>query len=221
MAKMVKGALIEYGVDLIGPIPNVIVFQFNPERVTRDIQIPERPNGSARRETSQAGELPVEKITFTAYFDAADKLGNQEPISEMFGIGPQLTALEKMSRPAGKKGLLGEAIDAIAGALGGGSSNATQSIPRVQFPRVLMIWGPMRVLPVIIESLRITEQRFDSVLNPVSAEVAMTVSVVSINSADDDWLGYGAQLYTTTVKEVQAVANLIATIPQVTDVIPF
>ncbi len=32
MAILLKGALIEYGMDLIGPIPNVVIFQSTPRR---------------------------------------------------------------------------------------------------------------------------------------------------------------------------------------------
>ena len=48
MAYLLKGALIEYGTDLIGPIPNVVIFQFNPESLTRSMKIPPRPTGPTR-----------------------------------------------------------------------------------------------------------------------------------------------------------------------------
>ena len=62
MPYLLKGALIEYGSDFLGPIPNVVIFQFNPESLTRNIQIPNRPTGAGSRETTQAGDIPVEKI---------------------------------------------------------------------------------------------------------------------------------------------------------------
>ena len=37
---MLRGALIEYGSGLIGPIPNVVIFQYNPESLSRSLQIP-------------------------------------------------------------------------------------------------------------------------------------------------------------------------------------
>ena len=49
MPYLLKGALIEYGSDFLGPIPNVVIFQFNPESMTRNIQIPPRPTGASRR----------------------------------------------------------------------------------------------------------------------------------------------------------------------------
>ena len=53
---LLRGALIEYGAGLIGPIPNVVIFQFNPESLSRSLQIPQRPTGATQRETTQAGE---------------------------------------------------------------------------------------------------------------------------------------------------------------------
>ena len=40
MAKFLRGALVEYGRSLLGPIPNVVVFQFNPEQLARTLTIP-------------------------------------------------------------------------------------------------------------------------------------------------------------------------------------
>ena len=34
---MLRGALIEYGAGLIGPIPNFVIFQFNPESLARTL----------------------------------------------------------------------------------------------------------------------------------------------------------------------------------------
>jgi len=75
MTFLMKGALIEYSSDFLGPLPNVVIFQFNPEQVTRTLEIPQRPAGAASRETSQAGEVPLELVNLTAKFSASDMLG--------------------------------------------------------------------------------------------------------------------------------------------------
>ena len=109
MPYLLRGALIEYGSDFLGPLPNVVIFQFNPESLTRTIQIPPRPTGTGSRETSQAGEEPVESISLTAHFSAADDLANDDKLTRTFGIGPRLAALEKMVYPAGRlSGLIGK-----------------------------------------------------------------------------------------------------------------
>src|SRR6185436_48802 len=115
---MLRGALIEYGSGLIGPLPNVVIFQFNPESLSRSLQIPQRPTGATQRETTQAGEKTFEKISFKAHFSAVDMLADGKVLAQLFGIGPQLAAIEKMVLPSSKlAGLIGAAIDAIGDAL--------------------------------------------------------------------------------------------------------
>jgi hypothetical protein len=222
---LLRGALVEYGSDFMGPLPNVVIFQFNPETLARNIQIPPRPTGASSRETSQAGEIPVEKITLTAHFSAADKLNANNVLALAAGIAPQLAALEKMVHPAGKlSGMIGKAIDAIGSAIPGGKSEAakpTQPIPREKYPRILFIWGTTRILPVTIDSMSITEQHFDNMLNPIQAEVAIGLSVITVDRCSDDWIGKGAQEYSQLIKDAQAMANLASTAEAVVDLIPF
>ncbi|HYN86370.1 MAG TPA: hypothetical protein VER32_14065 [Pyrinomonadaceae bacterium] len=224
MGYFLKGALIEYGTDFLGPLPNVVLFQFNPERLTRNIQIPRRPvSGASERETSQAGESTVERITLQARFSAADGLNVNNPLARAMGVGPRLAALEKMVHPAGKlSGLIGEALDAIGDAVSGaGQPSARQPVPRRAYPRILFIWGPLRLLPVVIESMNITELQYDFVLNPTQADVDISLAVNPIDASSDDRLGRGALEYTNLAKEAQAIANLANTVDQVIDLIPF
>ncbi|MDH4581244.1 hypothetical protein E8F20_05060 [Pseudomonas sp. BN415] len=218
---LLRGALIEYGTDLIGPIPNVVIFQFNPESLTRSLEIPPRPTGATQRETAQAGEKTFEKITFKAHFSAANMLDEGKVLAELFGIGPQLAALEKMVLPSAKlAGLIGAALDAIGDALGGGDDAPAQPIPREQYPRILFIWGLTRVLPVTIDSMSITELEYDALLNPTRAEVDITLSVIAVDDCSDDVLAKGALEYSTLAKEAQAIANLANTAEQIVELIP-
>ncbi len=224
MAYLLKGALVEYGTDLLGPLPNVVLFQFNPEEMTRSLEIPERPTGTSARETSQAGVSPVESISFRAYFSAADHLKDNKVLARMFGVGPQLSALEKMVHPSAKlAGLLGQAIDAIGEALGsaGEEEPPSQPIPREKYPKILFIWGITRVLPVIITSMSIAEKKYDYLLNPVEAEVDLTLAVTPVDPCSDDAVARGAYEYSQIAKEVQAAANLVNTAEQIVELIPF
>lgn len=224
MPYLLRGALIEYGSDFLGPLPNVVIFQFNPDTLTRTIQIPPRPTSGASRETSQAGEPSIEKISFKAEFDAADGLGSGDVLARATGVGPRLAALEKMVHPSNEiGGLVGAALSAVGGALGlgGGDSGARQPIPREKYPRILFIWGPFRVLPVVIESMSIVEQQFDFLLNPVRAEVTIGLAVNAVDKCSDDVIAKGAQEYSTVAKEAQAIANLANTAAQVVELIPF
>ncbi|MDY6979905.1 MAG: hypothetical protein SV201_08495 [Pseudomonadota bacterium] len=231
MASYVRGALVEYASDFLGPIPNIVVFQFNPEQIARTLNIPGRtdstPEKNAQVETRQAGASPTESFTVTAHFSAADDLGKHDAASSVpriFGIGPQLAALEKMVYTEGGiiSGAIGAAVDAIGDALGSGNgSQPEKPIPREHLPPILFIWGPSRVLPVDIKSMSITEQKYDPKLNPVQAEVQIGLQVTSFPKNSKDNIGKGALSYTQSVKEAQAALNLANAADFAIDVIPF
>lgn len=232
MALLLRGALVEYGSDFLGPLPNVVIFQFNPEQIARTVNVPQRQSGGSGRaartpEPRRASAPPTETFTLTAHFSAADDLGRGGALSavpRVFGVGPQLAALEKMVYPSNiLGGLLGQAIDAIGNALGNGGSEEEPSrrVPPEQLPRILFIWGPARVLPVQVQSLSITEQKFDFVLNPVQAEVQIGLAVTNFGRRNTDKLGKGALDYTKGVKEAQAALNLVKAAELALDIIPF
>ena len=230
---LLRGALVEYNSQLMGPIPNVVFFQFNPEQFARTIQIAEPPASGAsgrtrRREPAQATHAPTESFTLAAHFSAADDLGRGGALSvvpRLFGVGPQLAALEKMAYPPGPVGgAIGQAVDAIGSALGIGGGNrapASRPTPRETLPRLLLVWGAARVLPVRIKSLAITEQQFDAFLNPVQAEVQLGFDVLSFAPSSTDTVGKGALLYSRAIKDAQVVANLQKAIESTVELIPF
>lgn len=224
MPYLLRGALIEYKSDFLGPLPNVVIFQFNPETITRAIQIPPRPTGGSRRETTQAGDPPLERITLKAEFDAADYLNSNNLLAREFGVGPQLAALEKMVFPSNKIGaFIGQAIDAVGDALGlgGGEDSPCLPIPREQYPRILFIWGRTRILPIVIDSMNITEQQYDHLLNPVRASVSLQLSVNTTDVGSGDRVAKGAMEYSDLAKEAQAILNLANTAELAVDLIPF
>ncbi|MBD2232779.1 hypothetical protein [Phormidium tenue] len=219
MNPLVRGAIIEYGSDFLGPLPNVVIFQFNPDSLSRSLQIPAPPERSRQPERNQTGDSPHETISLTAHFSAADQLNVSNPLAKEFGIGPQLAALEQMVYPTSTlSGLIGKALDAIGDALGGSdpTTQATQPIPRVALPNLLFIWGKARVLPITITALSITEQQYDNRLNPIQAEVALTLAIPTQETfqVNDDAIGRGALEYSTLAREAQAILNLANTAGQ-------
>lgn len=234
MAFLLRGALIEYGSDVLGPIPNVVVFQFNPEQISRTLNIASSHSGADSPETARLTEArttsgpPVETFSITSHFSAADDLGKNNALSaipRVFGVGPQLAALEKMvySSAGLLSAAIGAAIDAVGDALGlgGDDEGATRATPREAAPKILFFWGPSRVLPVEIRSMSITEQKFDALLNPVQAQVEIGLAVANITPDSDDKLGFGALTYTQTVKEAQALLNLVKSVELIVDVVTF
>jgi len=216
---VLKGALIEYSGDFLGPLPNVVVFQFNPETVTRTMVIPQRPTGAGSREPNQAGDLPIERYDLTLQLNADDPL--LAPISLTVGLGPQLAALQKMVQVKSAAFSLGAAVDTVGSLVGSGGSNAVQLIPRQTFPRLLFIWGQTRILPVVVESMSIVEKQYDALLNPTVADVTISMSVVIPDNCTDDLVAKGASKYSEAAKEVLAAANLVVAVRQAADLIKF
>ena len=72
-----RGAFVEYSGQFLGPIPNIVIFQFNPESISRTITIPgaTTANNSAanrpKRESATTEAPAVESFTITAQFSAA------------------------------------------------------------------------------------------------------------------------------------------------------
>lgn len=223
-----RGVLVEYGANILGPIPNIVIFQFNPEQMTRTLtmaQSPLSPTAQPSHEKDKAAAPPSESFEISAHFSAADDLGAGGAVSaipRVFGVGPQIAALEKMVYPQTTPGgLIGAAIDAIGSALSGPKKDpAKQPVPRLPLPRILFIWGPSRVLPVTITSMSIAEQKYDILLNPIQAEVKIGLQVASRAPANDA-VGAGAYKYTQMIKDTQATLNLAKVIEFALDIIPF
>jgi hypothetical protein len=232
MAFFMRGALVEYGSDFLGPIPNIVIFQFNPEQISRTINIArsnagaENPENARLTEANTTSAPPTESFSITAHFSAMNDLGEGGAVSvipRIFGVGPQLAALEKMANTS--TGLLsqaiGAAVDAVGDALGAGDSDATRKTPRESSPKILFIWGPSRVVPVEIKSMTITEQQYDPLLNPVQAQVEVGLEISTFGKQTDNPIGKGALTYTNTVKEAQALLNLAKAVELAVDVVTF
>lgn len=225
MKRLTKGALIQYGDSFLGPIPNIVVFQYNFEQLKRQFDIQRRDtddNVPARQlETHRAHSAPVERFTLTLKFDAADDLDQGDATAELFGVGPQLAALEKMVYPDSNGAVLGAVVDAVGSLLGGGDSSPTRAIPPEGLPPLLFVSGPSRVLPVEITSFMVDETLFNRGLAPIRAEVTIGLEVVTFTPDSTDLIGQGANEYMQTLKDAQAVLNLGKAITDAPDIIPF
>ena len=101
------------------------------------------------------------------------------------------------------------------------ATTPAQPIPREKYPRILFIWG--------LDPRAAGDDRLDdaspswnttSLLNPMRAEVDITLSVIAVDECSDDVLAKGALEYSTIAKEAQAIANLANTAEQIVDLIP-
>jgi hypothetical protein len=159
--RFLKGALVVFETKL--PIPtNLIAFQYNPDQVARTFE-QQQSSGDPRKTSGDTQHLlaPTEKLRMTVELDAADQLEDANPLAIATGLHPSLAALELLLSPPSTDIILGKVLAAV------GSSK----IAPAKVPMVLLVWGPLRVIPVRVESVAITEEAFDQLLNPIRAKV--------------------------------------------------
>ena len=213
----------------VTPIPNVIVFQYNPETIAHNWTAPESSAGGAKTTSADKCKtsedpfavpgLPGETFSFTLSLDAHDMIADGNPVTSGLatasGVYPRLAALEMLQYPASafSGGLLGKVSSAITSAVSGAPSNASAQTPRNDVPMALFVWGPQRIVPVRVTGLNITEKLYDKLLNPTQAEAQITLRVLTPDELSKvqgvmKSIGQAAYVYSQGLRQAQAIMNL-------------
>jgi hypothetical protein len=181
-----------------------IVFQYNPDTLTRTLQ----PQGIGnepgdRLEALRLKAPPHETYKLDAEFDAADQLDDpaSNPIVTANGLFPLLSALEMSIYPQVGQ-LLAENQMASAGMI---------EVAPVAAPLTILVLGAGRVLPVRLTELTITEEAFDVALNPIRAKVSISARVLTVD--DLGFTDRGGLLYLSYHQGKAAYAALVTTSP--------
>jgi len=198
-----KGALI--GVDPLNPLGSVVVFQYNPDTMTRKLEPRAVSAEGDRGEAFRLTGAPKETISLSIEIDATDQLEQANPLAIASGIYPTLAALEIMLYPKSAVVIVNTALSLVG----------TIEVIPAEAPMTLFVWGPQRVLPVRLTSFSITEEAHDQLLNPIRAKVDLSLSVLSYQ--DLPLLSAGRVLFLAhhIVKEVMAATNLFSNIQNV------
>jgi hypothetical protein len=199
---LLKGMLLSFSDPLLGLIPTVVLFQYNPTDVTRVFQVAADSGGTSG--DGRSAPMPAgESYTLKLELDATDGLEKAAPVTSLLGISPRLAAIEMLVQPVGTS-LLGD----LAGALLGGAA-AGAKVPSSKLPLVFFAWGPARITPVRLSSLTIRETAFDGLLNPIHATADLGLTVLRKAELDkDDTIARAAADYYQGAREVKAVASL-------------
>lgn len=196
--RLLKGALI--AIEAFNPVGRAVVFQYNPERVTRTLQ----PHGSAdatssRNEPQRMAGAPRETVSVELEFDATDGLADTLASESMFGIGHRLAALETMMYPRSAH-VIATTTMAMLG---------TIEVAPPEGPFLLFVWGAHRVVPVKIIDLGIVEEAFNTRLAPIRATVTMRMQVLSYNDVPVAHPAYMSFLAHHIVQETLAVVGSV------------
>ena len=184
---------------------STIPFQYNPDTLTRTLHAQGIGNEPGDRlEALRLQGPPQETYKLEAEFDAAEQLASPDdnPIEAANGLYPVLSALE-MSVYPGITQLLTEDQLASAGMI---------EVAPVEAPLTVLVLGQARVLPVRLTELTITEEMFDTQLNPIRAKVSVSARVLTV-----DDLGFthrGGLLYLNYHRGKAQYAALITRTPE-------
>jgi len=194
--RVLKGGLVLLD-PVSGALQRLIVLQYNPDTVTRTLQV--QGAGGESGDRSEALRLkgpPVETIKLDAEIDAADQLEKPDSnqVVASLGLQPHLAALETIIYPTSAHLRQAESM---------ASSGAIEIAP-AESPLTVFVWSRNRVVPVRITDFSITEEAFDPQLNPTRAKVSLGMRVLSSN---DLMPGHpGASMFAAYHQQKEALA---------------
>lgn len=201
--RVLKGAIV--GIDTTIPIPTVIVFQYNPDTLTRTLK-PRAPAGEgSRSEALRLTGAPEESIKVDVEIDATDQLERADGVATTLGLYPQLSALETLVYPKSATIIANTALLA---------AGVIEIVPPTA-PLTLFIWGVKRILPVRITEFSITEDAYDAALNPIRAKASLGLRVLSYNDLSLTDPAYYMFLAHQVVKEAMAVVGTVGSVAAV------
>lgn len=200
--RLTKGAIVAFRPPL--PIPSVIVFQYNPETLSRTVEA-NSAEGEGGTATFRLAGAPKEKISVETVFDATDDLEKGDAMAEATGLAPRLAALETLVYPDLATTIANTVLMNVG---------TIEVLPSVS-PFTIFIWGKNRILPVRIANLSITEEAYDPALNPIRAKVGMELQVLTTQDLKVTHPGYGMYLAHHAIKETMAAIGNVSSLGRV------
>lgn len=201
--KVVRGGIITFNQDN-GSLVQVIPFQYNPDTLSRTLQpqtVADEPGD--RLEALRLKGPPHETVKLDAEFDASEALADPDTNSVVaeFGLHPVLAQLEMLIYPS--VGQLKNEDD-LAG-------QGMIEIAQVEAPLTVLVLGRNRAMPVRLTEFSVTEDGFDTELNPIRAKVSLSARV--LNFDDTGFTGTAGRIYQSYQLHKQ---QLSAKAPQIT-----
>jgi len=241
--KLLKGAIVQFKTMPILPIPNIIIFQYNPESLQRTITPYAPPQTEADKAAPQGAtptsslsqpQEPTETFNVSLLLDASDALETPEshPVAFVTGVADRMAALEMLLYAQGDS-LLGGLLGSVSVSIGAGGISASMSkdkfAKRPEVPVTLFVWGPGRIVPVRLQSFQVEEQQWNQLLYPTRAKVTLGMKVITKDAlnADTTTSNDGKSIasfcydWTRGQKELLALANIANTAESILGILPF
>jgi hypothetical protein len=170
--KLVKGGIVLADPTSLA-VRRVITLQYNPESVTRSLQVQGTTATGDRSEALRLTGPAVETIKLDAELDATDQLEKPDAnrAAVEVGLHPQIALLESLVNPTASE-LIATNTSAAMGMI---------EIAPAQAPLSFFIWSAQRIVPMRVTDFGILEDAFDSNLNPIRARISLGMRVLSVD----------------------------------------
>jgi hypothetical protein len=222
--KLLNGAFVQLLEDIIGFLPNVVTFQYNPETITRSLtpwnpmEVDQADRGS-QAPTVQPFDIPEKFTGFQLEFDATDGMAAGHPVYDQFGVEPQLAALRKLIQAS--EGLLGDLTSSFKDLVGVGGGEAK----RPTVAPTLLVLGRRVILPVRITNFSVEETMHSPTLYPLMATVnldmeVMTPDMFRCTTSTVGKIAIAAYEFTRLQEDAAAVLNLANLPSAISAVVP-
>jgi hypothetical protein len=193
--RLLRGGLVLVD-PTTGAVQRIIALQYNPDSMTRSLQIKGVSGESGDHvEALRLKGPPVETIKVEVEIDATDAMEANDGTTNNAGLHPQLAALETIVHPRSAT-LLAANSEAASGSL---------EIAPAMAPLPLFVFGPKRIVPVRITEMSITEEAFDTRLNPTRAKVSLGLRVLTVDDLGFD--SKGGNLFLTYLQAKEQLAG--------------
>ena len=197
--KLLKGGLV-----LIDPstsvVKRIISLQYNPESLSRTLQVQGAGESANRSDALRISGPAVETIKLDAEIDATDQLEfpDQNAVTVENGIQPQLAALESLLYPTTSQ--LNSRNQLV--------QSGTLEILPMEADLPLFVWSKNRIVSVRVTDFSVTEEAFDTALNPIRAKISLGMRVLSVDDLGFDHKGGSLFMnYLQTKEQLAAKAN--------------
>jgi hypothetical protein len=193
--KSLRGGLVLID-EQTGAVQRIIALQYNPDSLSRSLQIKGVSGESGDHlEALRLKGPPVETIKVEAEIDATDQLELADSQSTQVGLHAQLAVIETIVYPLSSQ-LIANNGQASAGSI--------EIVPMVG-PLTLFVFGPNRIVPVRITEFTITEEAFDTSLNPIRAKISLGLRVLTTD--DLGFNGKGGSLFMSYLQTKEQLAS--------------
>ncbi|MCB2005324.1 MAG: hypothetical protein KDH93_09950 [Rhodoferax sp.] len=197
--------IVKGGIVLVDPqtaqVRRVIALQYNPEKLSRSLQVQGAGDGAERSEALRLKGPAIETFRLEADIDAADQLEfpDRHANTVAAGIAPHLAVLESLVNPSAGDLLAGKAL----------AASGTLEIAPMESALALFVWGANRIAPVRVTEFSISEEAFDPALNPINAKINLSLRVLSVDDLGFDHKGGG--LFMAYLQSRERLATKAAT----------